>query len=108
MNKVENNIEKGKSSPFIKMFSNFVCLETNSVWGKCLIKLTYERSSLLVKCKKTNIMSKSQTMQISGETAHYEMSHMNLHCLQTPVIVFCSEMVKYNDRYSFWKVIETK
>ena len=44
-------------------------------------------------------MSKSQTMQVSEETAHYEMSHrMNLHCLQKLFIAFCSEMVKYNDR----------
>ena len=30
-------------------------------------------------------------MQISGETAHYELSHLNLHCLQKPLIAIGSE-----------------
>ena len=38
--------------------------------------------------------SKWQTMQISGEKARYELSHLNLHCLQKPLIAFGSEKVK--------------
>ena len=33
-------------------------------------------------------MSKLQTMQFSGETARYELSHMNLRCLQKPLTAF--------------------
>ena len=33
-------------------------------------------------------------MHISGQTARYELSHLNLHCLQKPFIAFSSESVK--------------
>ena len=35
-----------------------------------------------------------QTMQVSADTARYELSHLNLHCLQNPLIAFGSERVK--------------
>ena len=38
-------------------------------------------------------MSKWQTLQISGETVPYELSHLDLHCLQKPLIAFGSERV---------------
>ena len=38
-------------------------------------------------------VEKWQTMQISGETARYELSPLNLHCLQNPLITFGSERV---------------
>ena len=41
-------------------------------------------------------MSEWQTVQISGETARYDLSHLNLQCLQKPLIAFNSERV--NDR----------
>ena len=41
-----------------------------------------------------NLMSKWQTMHISGETARYELSHLNLHGLQKPLNAFGSERVK--------------
>ena len=36
------------------------------------------------------INTKWQTMQISGKTVPYELSHMNLHCLLKPLIAFDS------------------
>ena len=33
-------------------------------------------------------------MHLSGETACYELTHLNLHCLQTPLIAFGIERVK--------------
>ena len=41
-------------------------------------------------------MSKWQTLQILGGTARYELSHLNLHCLQKPFIAVGSEIVKLN------------
>ena len=38
-------------------------------------------------------MSKWQTMQNSEEIVRYELSHLNLNCLQTPLIAFGSESV---------------
>ena len=35
-------------------------------------------------------------MQISRETPRHEPSHMKLHCMQQPLIVFGSEPVKRN------------
>ena len=39
-------------------------------------------------------MSKWQTMPMSEKTARYELSHLNLHCLQKPLIAFGSERAK--------------
>ena len=33
-------------------------------------------------------------MQILGETARFELAHLNLHCLQKPLNAFGSERVK--------------
>ena len=44
-------------------------------------------------------MSNWQTIQISEETAHYELSHLNLHCLQNPLIAFGNEMVNVDAEY---------
>ena len=35
-------------------------------------------------------------MYISGETVRYELSHMNLHCLQKPLNAFGNEMIKHH------------
>ena len=40
-------------------------------------------------------MSKWQIMQISGERADNELSHMNLHYLQERLIAFDSEMINF-------------
>ena len=48
------------------------------------------------------LMSKWQTMQISGETARYALSHLNLHCLQKAWNALGSEIVKG----SLWHSLE--
>ena len=45
-------------------------------------------------------MSKCQAMKISGDTARDELFHLNLHCVQTPLITFDSEMVDLYIKYS--------
>ena len=40
------------------------------------------------------LTSKRHTMQISGEPARYELSHLNLNCSHKHVVAFCSEMIK--------------
>ena len=53
-------------------------------------------------------MSMWQTMQISGETADCELSHLNLHCFQKLLPAFGSERVKlyhsgqFTTRDLFW------
>ena len=36
-------------------------------------------------------MSKWQTLQMSGELARYELSHLNLHCLQTSLLTLTAK-----------------
>ena len=41
------------------------------------------------------VLSKWQTMQISGDTAHFELSRLNLPYLKKHLIAFCNERVKW-------------
>ena len=45
-------------------------------------------------------------MQISGETAHYVLSHLDLHCLQKHIIASDSDRVKA--AFSKIRVIRTQ
>ena len=40
-----------------------------------------------------NFNVKWKTMQISGETARYALSHMNLHCLQNTLIALAAKVL---------------